>query len=139
MQDSVKRHKWLNIKPGVNPVLTCRHHCKGYDYFGMACPGQINGMYCTCMYKAEYDSATHPRPMYECLGQCAPSDAGECKDRVEDGKRVDTNCPGMTINGQLFSEWSGYALGASWRTAYYPYNNKQHLIRLGHIGNFFYH
>jgi len=121
MQDSVgTRHEWINTSPGNDPVEKCRAHCDGYAYFGMACAGQINGMYCTCAETQQVESVAVERPMYECLGECIPAGAstGICNSRTP-GSRSDTNCPGMTIDGQLYSEWNGYALGASWRTAYY--------------------
>ena len=120
-------HNWNNpytaLAPSDNPVETCKAHCAGYDYFGMECPGD-HGLYCTCMYTSEYDSVTEERPIYECLGECSGgSDPNTptvgCSDRSSDGSRVDTNCPGMTVSGTVYSVFNGYALGASWRTTYY--------------------
>ena len=120
MQDSVTKHNWSNMSPGSDPIDTCKAHCSGYDYFGMSCAGQGAGMYCTCLSSAEFDAASEERPIYECLGECSHSSSAVCNDRSADGSRVDTNCPGMDINGVVYSAWEGYALGASWRTAYYP-------------------
>ena len=82
----------------------------------MACAGQHAGMYCTCMYQSEYDTVTQERPIYECLGECSHTQLAECNDRSSDGSRVDTNCPGMTVSGTVYSVFNGDALGASWRT-----------------------
>jgi hypothetical protein len=121
MQNTVKHHRWQNMAPGSDPVRTCKSHCDGYDKFGMACAGQGQGMYCTCLNDGEYGGipSSNERPMYECLGECSPNDLVGCNHRSSDQSRVDTNCPGMNIEGTTYSSWNGFALGASWRTAYY--------------------
>jgi len=119
LRQEVTLHKRKNMDPGLDPVATCESHCRGFPYFGLLCPGQHLGIYCTCQYRSEYNNASQ-LPKYHCLGECQPSNTSDCPGYKGDGVAVDQNCPGVLIKGQRYRHWNGYALGASWRIAYYP-------------------